>query len=160
MEFIRKRVRNMAKEKNIRNFFKGLVKSIQYFIQHNKNAMLDEILDRFREKLEIFLKNLWLTKSKNSKKRKNHIRWRKIVLDENLTSNIFRVIQLSLYVASVYSLFHPTFHSYDVISNVRTLNFEWFSKTKTLCKIITVKKSHTSNRNELEQRRRRFRPSI
>ena len=74
MEFIRKRVRNMAKEKNIRNFFKGLVKSIEYFIQHNKNAMLDEILDRFREKLEIFLKNLWLTKSKNSKKRKNHIR--------------------------------------------------------------------------------------
>ena len=72
MEFIRKGVRKMAKQKNICNFFKGIVKSIQYFIQHNKNAMLDEILDWFREKLGIFLKDLWLTKSKNSKKRKNH----------------------------------------------------------------------------------------
>ena len=63
-------------------------------------------------------------------------------------------------VGYVYFLFHSTFHSYDVISNVRTWNFEWFNKTKTLCKTITIKKSHTSNRNQLEQQQRRFWPSI
>ena len=63
-------------------------------------------------------------------------------------------------VGYVYFLFHSTFHSYDVISNVRTWNFEWFYKTKTLCKTITIKKSHTSNRNQLEQQQRRFWPSI
>ena len=45
-------------------------------------------------------------------------------------------------------MFHTTFHSCDVISNVKTSNFEWFNKTKTLCKIITIKKSYTSNGNE------------
>ena len=63
-------------------------------------------------------------------------------------------------VGYVYFLFHSTFHSYDVISNVRTWNFEWFYKTKTLCKTIAIKKSHTSNRNQLEQQQRRFWPSI
>ena len=32
---------------NVEEFSKGLVKSIQHFIQHNKKAILDEILDRF-----------------------------------------------------------------------------------------------------------------
>ena len=32
---------------NIEEFSKGLVKSIQHFIKHNKKAMLDEMLDRF-----------------------------------------------------------------------------------------------------------------
>ena len=32
---------------NVEEFSKGLVKSIQHFIQDNKKAMLDEILDRF-----------------------------------------------------------------------------------------------------------------
>ena len=32
---------------NVDEFSKGLVKPIQHFIQHNKNAMLDEMLDRF-----------------------------------------------------------------------------------------------------------------
>ena len=32
---------------NVEEFSKGLVKSIQHFIQHNKKAMLDEMLDRF-----------------------------------------------------------------------------------------------------------------
>ena len=36
-------------------------------------------------------------------------------------------------------MFHPTFHSCDVIANVKTSNFEWFNKTKTLCKLITIK---------------------
>ena len=43
-------------------------------------------------------------------------------------------------IGLVYSLFHPTFHSHDVILNVRTSNFECFNKTKTLCKIIAIKK--------------------
>ena len=38
--------------------------------------------------------------------------------------NIFRIIQHSFHVGSVYSWFLPTFHSYDVISNVKTLNFD------------------------------------
>ena len=46
-------------------------------------------------------------------------------------------------IGLVYSLFHSTFHSHDVILNVRTSNFEWFNKTKTLCKIIAIKKNHT-----------------
>ena len=40
-------------------------------------------------------------------------------------------------------LFHPIFHSCDAISNVKTSNFEWFNKIKTLCKIITIKISYT-----------------
>ena len=32
---------------NVEEFSKGLVKSIQHFIQHKKKAMLDEMLDRF-----------------------------------------------------------------------------------------------------------------
>ena len=32
---------------NVEEFSKGLVKSIQHFIQDNKKAMLNEILDRF-----------------------------------------------------------------------------------------------------------------
>ena len=64
----------------------------------------------------------------------------KIWLLANFLFNIFRLIQQSFHVRFVYSLFHSTFHSYDVISNVRTSNFEWFYKTKTLCKIITIKK--------------------
>ena len=32
---------------SVEEFSKGLVKPIQHFIQHNKNAMLDEMLDRF-----------------------------------------------------------------------------------------------------------------
>ena len=46
-------------------------------------------------------------------------------------------------IGLVYSLFHSIFHSHDVILNVRTSNFEWFNKTKTLCKIIAIKKNHT-----------------
>ena len=71
-----------------------------------------------------------LTERKNSKKRKSHIGWRKIVLDENLIASKFliqhflRLIQHNFHVGSVYALFHPTFHSYDVISNVTTSNFE------------------------------------
>ena len=40
-------------------------------------------------------------------------------------------------------MFHTTFYSCDVISNDKTSNFEWFNKTKTRCKIITIKKSYT-----------------
>ena len=32
---------------NVEKFSTGLVKPIQHFIQHNKNAMLDEMLDQF-----------------------------------------------------------------------------------------------------------------
>ena len=32
---------------NVEEFSKGLVKQIQHFKQHNKNAMSDEMLDRF-----------------------------------------------------------------------------------------------------------------
>ena len=59
---------------------------------------------------------------------------------------IFRLIQHNFHVGSVYSLFHPAFHYYFHSSfihhslNLRTSNFEWFNKTKTLCKIITIKK--------------------
>ena len=31
----------------VEEFSKGLVKSIQHFIQHNKNTMLDKMFDRF-----------------------------------------------------------------------------------------------------------------
>ena len=68
--------------------------------------------------------------------------WMKIWLRANFSSNIFTPIQQNFYVWLVYSLFHPKFHSYDVISTVRTSNFEWFNKTKTLCKLITIK-NHT-----------------
>ena len=56
-------------------------------------------------------------------------------LRANFSSNIFRLIQHNFLVGPAYSLFHLTFHFYAVISNVRTLNFEWFNKTKTLCNI-------------------------
>ena len=99
-----------------------------------------------------------LTERKNSKKKKkimfheNILHWMKIWSRANFSSNIFRLIQHSFHVGLVYSLFHPKFYSYDVISNVRTSNFEWSNKTKTLCKIITIKKWHTSNRNSLNSR--------
>ena len=32
---------------NVEEFSKGLVKPIQHLIQHNKNAMFDEMSDRF-----------------------------------------------------------------------------------------------------------------
>ena len=70
--------------------------------------------------------------------------WMKIWSRANVSFNIFKLIQHNFHVASIYSLFHSIFYSYDVILDVRTSNFEWFSKTKTLCKIITMKKSHTS----------------
>ena len=38
----------------------------------------------------------------------------------NFSSNIFRLIQHNFHVVSVYALFHPTFHSHAVISNVNT----------------------------------------
>ena len=41
-----------------------------------------------------------------------------------ISSNIFRHIQHNSHVGSVYFLFHPIFHSYDVFSNARTSNFE------------------------------------
>ena len=100
-----------------------------------------------------------LTERKSSQKRKNHAGWRKIVLDENLIASKF-FIQQNYHVGLVYSLFHPRFHSSDVTSKVRTSNFEWFNKIKTLCKIIAIKKSYTSNRIELDQQQRRFWPSI
>ena len=34
---------------NFEKFSKGLVKPIQHFIQHNKNAIFDEMLDRFNK---------------------------------------------------------------------------------------------------------------
>ena len=70
------------------------------------------------------------------------------------------------------TIFHPTFSGssnivfmftqlnnilfLNVISNDRTSNFEWLNKTKTLCKIMTIYKSNTLNRNELEQQQRRL----
>ena len=66
--------------------------------------------------------------------------WMKIWFRANFSSNIFRLIRQNFHVVLTYPLFHQTFHSYDVISNLRTSNFEWFNKTKTLCKIITIKK--------------------
>ena len=42
-----------------------------------------------------------------------------------ISCNIFRLIQHNVHVGLVYPWFHPTFRSYDVISNVRTLNFKW-----------------------------------
>ena len=90
-----------------------------------------------------------LAERKNNKKRKTHVGWSKmkscwmkIWSRANLSSNIFRLIQHNFHIGSVYSLFHlmTLFHCYDVISNDRTSNFEWFNKTKTLCKIITIKK--------------------
>ena len=80
-----------------------------------------------------------LTECKNSKKR-TYGGGSKIVLPIKFSSNIFRPIQCIFHVRSVYSLFHPTFHYFDVISNVRTSNLEWSNKIKTLCKVITIKK--------------------
>ena len=77
--------------------------------------------------------------------------WMKFWWWANFPSNIFRLIHQSFHVGSVYTFFHPTFPSYDVISNITTSNCQWFNKTKTLCKIVTIKKSHTSNWNEREQ---------
>ena len=77
--------------------------------------------------------------------------WMKFWWWANFPSNIFTLIHQSFHVGSVYTLFHPIFPSYDVISNVRTSNCQWFNKTKTLCKIVAIKKSHTSNWNEREQ---------
>ena len=91
-----------------------------------------------------------LTERKNRQKRKKIMLdeetscWVKLCSRSNFSSNIFTPIQHSFYVGSVYSMFHLKFHSDDVISNVRTSNFEWFNKTKTLCEIITIKKLHTS----------------
>ena len=42
-----------------------------------------------------------------------------------ISCNIFKLIQHNFHVGTVYSVFHPTFHSYDVILNVRNSNFEW-----------------------------------
>ena len=127
----------------------------------SKNCDTKALLNRFNNssnmtKMPCCMKHwIRLTERKNSKKRKSHIGWRKIVLDENLIAGKFliqhflRLIQHNFHVGSVYALFHPTFHSYDVISNVTTSNFEWFNNTKTLCKIMAIKKSHTSNQNSL-----------
>ena len=112
---------------------------------------LKVLLNRSNISSNITKKPFWmkywigLTERKNSKKRKvmfdeEKLCWMKIWLRANVSSNIFRLIQQNFHVGLVYSLFHPAFHSYDVISNVGTLNFEWFNKTKTLCKIITIKK--------------------
>ena len=80
-----------------------------------------------------------LTERKNSQKRKDYVGWISIVFHENLIASEF-LIQRNFRVGSVYSLFHEACHSYDVISNARPSRFEWFNKTKTLCKIITLKK--------------------
>ena len=66
--------------------------------------------------------------------------WMKVWLEANFSYNTFWLIQNNFHVGSVYFLFHTKFHFYNVISNVRISNFEWFNKTKTLCKIITIKK--------------------
>ena len=115
----------------------------------------------------LFWTKCWigLTECKNNtKKEKNMLDeekscWTKIWLGAIFSFNIFRLIQHNFHAGQVYSLFHPTFHSCDTILNVRTSSFEWFNKTKTLCKLIAIKKSHTSNQNKLEQQRRRFWPS-
>ena len=101
-----------------------------------------------------------LTELKNDKKRKTYVWWRKIMFDENLIARKLFLQhfqphpthQHNFYVGLVYSLFHAAFRSYDVISNVRTLNFEWFNNTKMLCKIIAIKKLYTSYRNGFEQK--------
>ena len=67
------------------------------------------------------------------------------MLDENLIAGKFFIQHFQAYPTKLSCwigllLVYPTFHSYDIISNVRTSNFEWFNKTKTLCKIITMKK--------------------
>ena len=35
---------------DVEEFSKGLIKPIQHFIQHNKNAMFDEMLDHFNKR--------------------------------------------------------------------------------------------------------------
>ena len=54
----------------------------------------------------------------------------------NSSSNIFRLIQHSFHFGSVYSLFHPTFYSYAIISNIRTSN---------LAKNLSVNASYSSD---------------
>ena len=68
--------------------------------------------------------------------------WSKIWSRAKFSSNIFRLIQHNFHVRLVYSLFHPTFHSDNLTSKIRTSNFEWLSKTKTVCKIITKNITH------------------
>ena len=66
------------------------------------------------------------------------------MLEENLIASKFFMQRLQAYLTQFSSwigLIFVSFYSYDVISNVRTSNFERFNKTKTLCKIIT--KNHT-----------------
>ena len=75
----------------------------------------------------------------------------KIWLRANFSSNIFRLIQQNFHVGLVYSLFHPTFHSYDVIWNVSTSNFKWFNKIKALCKTVTIKKSLNKAKMEMNK---------
>ena len=79
----------------------------------------------------------------------------KIWLRANFSSNIFRLIQQNFHVGLVYSLFHPTFHSYDVIWNVSTSNFKWFNKIKALCKTVTIKKSlnKAKKKKQVDQRK-------
>ena len=79
--------------------------------------------------------------------------WMKIWWLANFSSNIFKLIQHNFHDGSVYCLFHPTFHSYDVILNVNTVRwplciscgeikpsmcFKTVSKSSTLIRNISV----------------------
>ena len=119
----------------LRNFLKALI---------NRSNISSNIA-----KMPCWMKSwIRLTERKNSKQRKNHVRWIKIVLDENLIASKLFIQHFQAHPTKfscwvVYSLFHPTFNSYDVNWNVRTSNFERFNKTKALCKLIKIKKNHT-----------------
>ena len=93
---------------NVEEFSNGLVKPIEHFIQHNRNVMLDEMLDGF------------LTEHKNSKKKKkkSSLTVSKCFIQHSQA----HPTKCSCWIGLL--LFHPIFHSCDAISNVKTSNFE------------------------------------
>ena len=108
-------------------------------VNNDLKALLNQSFIASNIKMPCWMK-CWISSTKTAKKKKKKKCCMKILSQLNFSSNIFRLIQHNFHVGLVYSLFHPTFHSYDIISNVRTLSFKWFNKLKCF---QNNKKNHT-----------------
>ena len=93
-------------------------------VNNDLKALLNQSFIAYNIKMPCWMK-CWISSTKIATKK-----WMKIWSQLNFSSNIFRLIQHNFHVGLVYSLFHPTFHSYDVISNVRTLSFKFLQNKK------------------------------
>ena len=95
--------------------------------------------------------SIGLTERKICKKRKKscwmkkyHVGWkfdREQIFDPTFSGSSNTIFMLDLFTPCFIQ--HFIVMTYDVISNVRNSNFEWFGKTETLWKIIAMKKNHT-----------------